>query len=64
MSEDKIYRLLDAASNRACEAVRVVEDIVRFVFNDQFLTKEWKELRHNLASALQVVSAEMRFAFR
>ena len=64
MSEHKIYRLLDAASNRACEAVRVVEDVVRFVFNDQFLTKEWKELRHNLASALQVLPAEMRFAFR
>ncbi|MDG2409088.1 MAG: thiamine phosphate synthase [Pirellulales bacterium] len=64
MSEHKIYRLLDAASNRACEAVRVVEDVVRFVFNDQFLTKEWKELRHNLASALQALPAEMRFAFR
>ena len=64
MSKYKIYRLLDAASNRACEAVRVVEDIARFVFNDQFLTKEWKELRHNLASALQALPAEMRFAFR
>jgi thiamine-phosphate pyrophosphorylase len=64
VSEHKINRLLDAASNRACEAVRVVEDIARFVFDDRLLTKEWKEFRHNLAAALQDLSAEIRFAFR
>ena len=64
MSHHKIYRLLDATANRACEAVRVVEDIVRFVFDDHLLTKEWKEFRHHLVAALQSLPAEMRSAFR
>ncbi len=64
MSEYQIFRLLDAAANRACEAVRVVEDVVRFIFNDHILTKEWKVFRHNLATVLQDLPAEMRFAFR
>ena len=43
VSDPKINRLLDAASNRASEAVRVVEDIVRFIFDDHILTEHWKD---------------------
>ncbi len=45
-------RLLDAAANRAREGLRVVEDYVRFVRDDRFLTRELKQLRHDLAAAL------------
>jgi len=64
VSDPRIYRLLDASSNRAVEAVRVVEDIVRFIFNDQMMTREWKTFRHDLCSVLQVLSIDMRLAFR
>jgi thiamine-phosphate pyrophosphorylase len=45
-------RILDAAANRAREALRVVEDYCRFVLDDAFLSGELKRLRHELASAL------------
>jgi thiamine-phosphate pyrophosphorylase len=44
-------RILDAAANRAREALRVVEDYCRFVLNDAFLTAELKTLRHDLTAA-------------
>ncbi len=48
-------RILDAAANRAREAVRVVEDYCRFVLDDALLTRELKELRHGLTEALAAV---------
>jgi thiamine-phosphate pyrophosphorylase len=45
-------RILDAAANRAREALRVVEDYCRFVLDDRFLSGELKRLRHDLAEAL------------
>lgn len=47
-----VARILDAAANRAREALRVIEDHARFVFNDAFLSRMCKELRHDLAAAL------------
>jgi thiamine-phosphate pyrophosphorylase len=45
-------RILDAAANRAREALRVLEDHARFVLDDAFLSSELKRLRHDLAAAL------------
>jgi thiamine-phosphate pyrophosphorylase len=45
-------RILDAAANRAREALRVVEDYCRFVLDDAFLSGELKRLRHDLTAAL------------
>ncbi len=45
--------MLDAAANRAREALRVLEDHARFVLNDPFLTGRLKQLRHDLAAALE-----------
>lgn len=47
-----VLRIVDAAGNRAREALRVVEDISRFGLNDCRLTRELKLLRHALARAL------------
>ena len=44
-----IWRTLDASANRSAEAVRVLEDILRFCVNDAFLSQEAKAIRHELA---------------
>lgn len=46
-----LYRVLDAAGNRAAEGLRVCEDYVRLVLDDQCLTRRLKELRHGLTEA-------------
>ena len=44
--EPKIYRLIDANLNRLKEGIRVVEDIVRYVYDDKELALRLKTLRH------------------
>ncbi|MCE9551814.1 MAG: thiamine phosphate synthase [Planctomycetes bacterium] len=53
-------RILDATSNRATEALRVVEDHARFVLDDPHLTEQWKRLRHDLTAALSPLSPSLR----
>jgi thiamine-phosphate pyrophosphorylase len=57
-------RILDAAANRAGEAVRVIEDYARFVLDDRHLAGQCKSLRHDLTNALSVFSAAERHAAR
>lgn len=57
--EIDLARLLDAAANRAREALRVVEDHCRFVLDDAGLSRQCKELRHDLQAALATVPAEL-----
>lgn len=63
-SDANLVRLLDASANRAREALRVVEDHVRFVLDDRHLTERLKWLRHRLTSALGEVSMSDRLAMR
>ena len=51
-----LLRVLDAAANRAREGLRVVEDYVRFVLDDQHLTELCKQLRHDLTAVLSQIS--------
>jgi|AAUQ01.1.fsa_nt_gi thiamine-phosphate pyrophosphorylase len=46
----KLYRMLDANYNRLREALRLLEDIQRYIFDDRELSYAFKELRHNLRS--------------
>ncbi|MEW6609175.1 MAG: thiamine-phosphate pyrophosphorylase [bacterium] len=46
--EDKIYRIIDANINRAKEGIRVVEDVCRFVLEDEELTSKLKKIRHQI----------------
>jgi thiamine-phosphate pyrophosphorylase len=46
-------RIIDAAANRAREALRVLEDYCRFVLDDRMLTEELKQMRHRLVQALK-----------
>ncbi len=52
-------RILDASANRAREALRVIEDFVRFVRADAFLSAEIKTLRHRLADALRQLPEQL-----
>lgn len=42
-----IYRILDANLNRLKEGIRVIEDIARYILNNENISKELKNLRHN-----------------
>ncbi|MGB7161321.1 MAG: thiamine phosphate synthase [Tepidisphaeraceae bacterium] len=46
-----VLRILDANTNRAREALRVIEDYARFVLDDEVLCGSLKQLRHDLAAA-------------
>ena len=45
-----MLRAVDANLNRACEGLRVLEDLARFALDDGGLTSELKSLRHRLAA--------------
>lgn len=57
-------RIIDAAANRACEALRVLEDFVRFVQDDAFLVEKLKTLRHRFVQNVLKFPMPKRLAFR
>ncbi len=64
MSQIPVLRILDASLNRAAEGLRVVEDYLRFVRNDVYLTQSFKALRHDLAKAMKRLPTEELHAAR
>ncbi len=46
------FRVIDANANRVREGLRVVEDISRFILEDEELTTAWKKARHKTTSIL------------
>lgn len=59
-----VWRAFDAAANRAGEALRVIEDAVRFILDDAHLTGLAKDLRHELAAALAADGLGQRLLLR
>jgi len=57
-------RVVDAAANRAREGLRVVEDYVRFILDDRFLTGQLKGLRHDLTALVSRFPLDERIAAR
>lgn len=57
-------RIIDAAFNRAREALRTLEDIARFSLDDAPLTERAKTLRHDLAASLAGIDPVRRLAAR
>lgn len=53
----ELIRTLDANFNRAREAMRVLEDVARFVWDDAALSSAMKEMRHDLRRAVQETGA-------
>ena len=48
MTNAKIERLIDANLNRLREALRLLEDVNRYIFDNKTLSYEFKNLRHKL----------------
>lgn len=63
-SEIYVFRILDAAINRAGEGLRVVEDFARMVLQDALLSQQLKQLRHDLTSATSSINSDKRIAAR
>ncbi len=53
VERNRLFRILDAAANRGREAIRVLEDYVRFVLDDPYLTRLLKEFRHEMSGLLR-----------
>lgn len=47
-----VYRILDASANRCREGLRVVEDYARMILNDESISRQVKEVRHQLPPLL------------
>jgi len=58
------FRMIDANLNRAREALRTLEDVARFGWNDAAMAREAKEVRHALQSAVAALPAERLAAAR
>lgn len=43
-----VFRIIDANINRVSEGLRVIEDIQRFIYGDEDLSKRLRELRHEV----------------
>jgi thiamine-phosphate pyrophosphorylase len=52
--------MMDANLNRATEGIRVAEDIVRFVLDDNKLTSQLKDIRHQIVKLLRDTRLESR----
>ena len=59
-----VYRIIDANFNRAREAVRVMEEFCRFALNSGTLTSRAKQLRHELAAAVDKLDTAKLIACR
>ena len=55
---DSIFRIIDAAQNRASEGMRVVEDYCRLHLEDRLLFTSVKNLRHDLTQALAEIATD------
>ncbi len=63
-TENSVFRILDAAINRASEGLRVVEDYLRMDLADAHLAKTLKQLRHDLTESTRSVDPQKRMAAR
>lgn len=64
MSDQRIWRVLDANANRAAEGLRVLDEVARLVREDQPNAAVLKELRHELAAAISQLDRGLRLAAR
>jgi thiamine-phosphate pyrophosphorylase len=52
ITNNKLYRIIDANVNRSMEGIRVVEDILRFELDDKAVTSRLKNLRSDLKKVI------------
>ena len=58
--QKKLLRIIDANFNRAKEALRVCEDVARFILNDKSASKKFKNLRHDVSAAIKYLPVDYR----
>lgn len=63
-SNCKIFRILDAATNRGREAIRVIEDLIRFICDDRSLMTLLKNFRHDFAILTKEIPQTERMIYR
>jgi len=56
--DEKFARIVDANGNRVREAIRVIEDVLRFHIEDAALSASLKDERHEISAACDVVLRE------
>lgn len=56
--DDKTARIIDANCNRVREAIRVIEDVLRFHIEDPALSGALKDERHEVCAACDAVIKE------
>lgn len=49
---NSVFRVIDANLNRVSEALRIIEELARFIQNNKVLTNQIKDLRHNINNTL------------
>jgi len=59
-----VQRVLDAATNRALEAARVLEDVARFLLDDGEIAGGFKRVRHEVVAAVDGASHAARIGAR
>ncbi|SMC08655.1 thiamine-phosphate pyrophosphorylase [Nitratiruptor tergarcus] len=47
-NDPKFYRLIDANINRLREGIRVVEDVVRYIYDNKETASRLKKIRHQI----------------
>ncbi|MDR1122852.1 MAG: hypothetical protein LBL02_02375 [Endomicrobium sp.] len=52
-SKEFVFRIIDANLNRCREGLRVVEDSLRFIFDDKILYKNIRSVRHGVDKILR-----------
>ncbi len=57
---NKIERLIDANFNRLREALRLLEDIQRYIFDNSELSYQFKDLRHKLTPLFNINRLQYR----
>jgi len=63
-TEMRLFRMVDAALNRAMEGFRVIEDYARFALDHPLLVREIKNIRHELAGLATAFPMPVRLAAR
>jgi len=58
MTNNGLYRILDANFNRVKEGLRVCEDLCRYIWNQRTLTRTFKDLRHEVTAIMVKVDMQ------
>ena len=52
-------RIIDANINRVCEGIRVIEDILRFFYDNETFFKKLKTIRHEIRKNSKYLNIEV-----